>query len=183
MRTARAGAVAAALGAGNGAARPTGAFHGRTRCPRATAAQSCRQRSRHGRCCRIAIPALQGRPVYAMDGTYQSESAHYGRCTPRQGGEDNPKGHALLYTQSSTGIICLSGIADYPICHVMVRSPWCSSLRRSVVTIQVISTRNAHFRTHFGTTIVLLTTCRSSLWFALDSQRTPVISPTLCREM
>jgi predicted transposase YbfD/YdcC len=42
------------------------------------------------------FPALQGRPVYAMDGTYQSESAHYGRCTPRQGGEDNPKGHALL---------------------------------------------------------------------------------------
>ena len=42
------------------------------------------------------FPALQGRPVYAMDGTYQSESAHYGRCTPRQGGTDNPKGHALL---------------------------------------------------------------------------------------
>ena len=39
---------------------------------------------------------LAGRPVYAMDGTYQHESAHYGRCTPRQGGEDNPKGHALL---------------------------------------------------------------------------------------
>jgi hypothetical protein len=46
---------------------------------------------------RLALfPALQGRPVYAMDGTYQSESAHYGRCTPRQGGTDNPKGHALL---------------------------------------------------------------------------------------
>ncbi|MCP4823389.1 MAG: transposase [Shimia sp.] len=40
--------------------------------------------------------ALKGRPVYAMDGTYQQESAHYGRRTPRQGGEDNPKGHALL---------------------------------------------------------------------------------------
>ena len=39
---------------------------------------------------------LQGRPVYATDGTYQRESAHYGRCTPSQGGEDNPKGHALL---------------------------------------------------------------------------------------
>ncbi len=36
------------------------------------------------------------RPVYATDGTYQKESAHYGRCTPSQGGEDNPKGHALL---------------------------------------------------------------------------------------
>ena len=39
---------------------------------------------------------LQGRPVYATDGTYQSESAHYGRRTPGEGGEDNPKGHALL---------------------------------------------------------------------------------------
>ena len=42
------------------------------------------------------FPALQGRPVYATDGTYQHESAHYGRRTPREGGEDNPKGHALL---------------------------------------------------------------------------------------
>ena len=31
-----------------------------------------------------------------MDGTYQKESAHYRRRTPRQGGQDNPKGHALL---------------------------------------------------------------------------------------
>jgi hypothetical protein len=42
------------------------------------------------------FPELDGRGVYATDGTYQRESAHYGRCTPRQGGEDNPKGHALL---------------------------------------------------------------------------------------
>jgi hypothetical protein len=42
------------------------------------------------------FPELEGREVYATDGTYQRESAHYGRCTPRQGGEDNPKGHALL---------------------------------------------------------------------------------------
>jgi hypothetical protein len=39
---------------------------------------------------------LQGRPVYATDGTYQKESAHFGRRTPSEGGEDNPKGHALL---------------------------------------------------------------------------------------
>ena len=45
---------------------------------------------------RAGFPALGARPVYAMDGTYQRESAHYGRCTPRQGGEDNPRGHALL---------------------------------------------------------------------------------------
>jgi hypothetical protein len=31
-----------------------------------------------------------------MDGTYQSECAHYGRRTRRQGGDVNPKGHALL---------------------------------------------------------------------------------------
>ena len=42
------------------------------------------------------LAQLQGRPVYATDGTYQHESAHYKRCTPSQGGEDNPKGHALL---------------------------------------------------------------------------------------
>jgi hypothetical protein len=42
------------------------------------------------------LPELGVRPVHAMDGTYQKESAHFGRCTPRQGGEDNPKGHALL---------------------------------------------------------------------------------------
>ena len=40
--------------------------------------------------------ALNDRPVHAMDGTCQAESAHCGRCTPRQGGEGNPKGHALL---------------------------------------------------------------------------------------
>lgn len=47
-----------------------------------------------------AIPGLAGRPVRAVDGTYQAESAHYPRCTPKQGGEDNPKGHALLAFQN-----------------------------------------------------------------------------------
>lgn len=42
------------------------------------------------------IPGLGSRPVYAVDGTYQKESDHYQKCTPSQGGEDNPKGHALL---------------------------------------------------------------------------------------
>ena len=42
------------------------------------------------------IPGLGQRQVRAIDGTYQHESAHYKRCTPKQGGEDNPKGHALL---------------------------------------------------------------------------------------
>jgi len=37
------------------------------------------------------FPALQGRPVYTMDGTYQSESAHYGRCTPRRAGRTIPR--------------------------------------------------------------------------------------------
>ena len=39
---------------------------------------------------------LAGRPVYAMDGSYQKESAHYRKCTPKDGGVDNPKGHGLL---------------------------------------------------------------------------------------
>ena len=42
------------------------------------------------------FPELGARPVYAMDATYQQESTHYRRRTPRQGGQDNPKGHALL---------------------------------------------------------------------------------------
>jgi hypothetical protein len=42
------------------------------------------------------IPGLGRRPVRAIDGTYQGESAHFRRHTPKEGGEDNPKGHALL---------------------------------------------------------------------------------------
>jgi hypothetical protein len=42
------------------------------------------------------IPGLGTRPVRAIDGTYFLESAHYRRCTPREGGQDNPKGHAAL---------------------------------------------------------------------------------------
>ena len=42
------------------------------------------------------IAGLRNRGVRAIDGTYQQESAHFRRRTPKQGGEDNPKGHALL---------------------------------------------------------------------------------------
>jgi hypothetical protein len=42
------------------------------------------------------IPGLGNRPVRAVDGTYQVESAHFRRRTPQQGGQDHPKGHALL---------------------------------------------------------------------------------------
>jgi hypothetical protein len=42
------------------------------------------------------IAALGARAVYAIDGTYQEESAHFIRRTPREGGTDNPKGHAAL---------------------------------------------------------------------------------------
>ncbi|MFZ1574735.1 MAG: hypothetical protein WAT36_05780 [Chromatiaceae bacterium] len=42
------------------------------------------------------IPDLGGRPVRAIDGTDQAESAPCRRRTPQQGGEDHPKGHALL---------------------------------------------------------------------------------------
>lgn len=42
------------------------------------------------------ITALGQRAVYAMDGSYQKESAHYGRKTKAQGGEDSAKGHCLL---------------------------------------------------------------------------------------
>lgn len=39
---------------------------------------------------------LVDRPIYAADGSHQKESAHFGRCTPKQGGEDNHKGHMML---------------------------------------------------------------------------------------
>jgi hypothetical protein len=42
------------------------------------------------------IPGLGVRAVRAIDGTYQGESAHFRRRTPKDGGEDNPKSHALL---------------------------------------------------------------------------------------
>ena len=42
------------------------------------------------------MPGLGSRAVGAIDGTYQHESAHFKRRTPKQGGEDNAKGHALL---------------------------------------------------------------------------------------
>lgn len=69
------------------------------------------------------------RPVRAIDGTYQAESAHCRRRTPRQGGEDNPKGHALLSfynlrlgcrkTSGST-----PGAATKPgSCATMIRTP------------------------------------------------------------
>ena len=42
------------------------------------------------------LPGLDQRPVFAMDGTYQKESAHFRKCTPKQGGKDSLKGHSLL---------------------------------------------------------------------------------------
>jgi hypothetical protein len=44
------------------------------------------------------IPSLKGRPVYAMDVTYQTESMHYYPIYPSDGGSDNQKGHLLLHT-------------------------------------------------------------------------------------
>ncbi len=43
-----------------------------------------------------AFDPIKGRSIYATDGTYQKESSHYRRVTPKNGGTDNPKGHALL---------------------------------------------------------------------------------------
>lgn len=43
-----------------------------------------------------AFAELGKRPIYAVDGSYQKESAHFPRHTPKQGGDDNPKGHLML---------------------------------------------------------------------------------------
>jgi hypothetical protein len=39
------------------------------------------------------VDGLKDREVCAMDGTYQTESSHYGRVTPGEGGTDSSKGH------------------------------------------------------------------------------------------
>lgn len=39
---------------------------------------------------------VSSREIYAVDGSYQKESAHYAKSTPKQGGSDNPKGHMML---------------------------------------------------------------------------------------
>lgn len=42
------------------------------------------------------IPEIGSRNIYAVDGSYQEESAHYARVTPKDGGTDNHKGHMML---------------------------------------------------------------------------------------
>ena len=42
------------------------------------------------------VEGVGARKIYAADGSYQKESAHYGRKTPRDGGTDNHKGHMML---------------------------------------------------------------------------------------
>lgn len=42
------------------------------------------------------IEGIGSRAIYAVDGTYQKESAHYQRQTPKDGGTDNHKGHMML---------------------------------------------------------------------------------------
>jgi Transposase DDE domain len=42
------------------------------------------------------ITEIGSRRIYAVDGSYQTESAHYQRQTPKEGGTDNHKGHMML---------------------------------------------------------------------------------------
>ena len=42
------------------------------------------------------LDGIGNRPVYATDGTYQSESSHFKKITRSEGGYDNTKGHLLL---------------------------------------------------------------------------------------
>lgn len=42
------------------------------------------------------ITGLAKRPIMATDVTYQTESSHFRRVLPKEGGSDNQKGHALL---------------------------------------------------------------------------------------
>ena len=42
------------------------------------------------------VDGIDQRPVLAIDVTYQEESSHYQRVLPKEGGNDNQKGHMLL---------------------------------------------------------------------------------------
>lgn len=42
------------------------------------------------------IDGLAQRPILAIDATYQAESSHFVRVLPKEGGNDNQKGHMLL---------------------------------------------------------------------------------------
>lgn len=42
------------------------------------------------------VPGLGKRSVIATDATYLAESSHYGAVYPREGGQDNKKGHMVL---------------------------------------------------------------------------------------
>ena len=42
------------------------------------------------------VEGINQRPVLAIDATYQTESSHYRRILPKEGGVDNQKGHMLL---------------------------------------------------------------------------------------
>lgn len=42
------------------------------------------------------INNIEGRDVYAMDGTYQNESCHFNALSPSEGGTDSSKGHLTL---------------------------------------------------------------------------------------
>ncbi len=42
------------------------------------------------------ITGLVNRPIIATDVTDQTESSHFHRVLPKEGGSDNQKGHALL---------------------------------------------------------------------------------------
>lgn len=42
------------------------------------------------------IEGIGSRSIYAVDGSYQKESAHFQRQTPKEGGTDNHKGHMML---------------------------------------------------------------------------------------
>lgn len=42
------------------------------------------------------IDGVSKRPILAIDATYQTESSHYSRVLPTEGGNDNQKGHMLM---------------------------------------------------------------------------------------
>jgi len=75
------------------------------------------------------ITALNNRPIYAMDVTYQTESTHFYPLHPKQGGSDNQKGHLLLHTYDMRHAIPVDiGVDTHSIGEMrFVKEQWASA--------------------------------------------------------
>ena len=76
-----------------------------------------------------AVDELNGREIYALDCTYQTESCHYQPCYPMDGGRDNQKGHLILTTYDlRRGVAIDVGVATESLGEMrFVKERWTAS--------------------------------------------------------